>query len=896
MLLKLLSMKKFFRLVVTIILLSICAAVSTPSQADSQSAQAGNWPNPTVINDTTRNRSASAATVALAKDGKSLMPIVIAADASENIKSIAAELAQYLEKLCGAKFEITIGDGKSGIVLGTIQQFPNAALNKALQIFNDYDGKEAYVIRTRENKVLLLGATELGASHAAMRMLELLGCRWFFQAPEWTDVPLAKSTLSFNTDETDRPQIWSRNIWYAWGMSYFDADDPDPAAAYQSWNRHNLMAQSLGANTGHSWETIVLENKAEFDAHPEYFALVQQPDGTLKRQGPQLEVTNPAVQQMAIKHALDYFKAAPDADMVSIDPADGVGYSVSEESKKLGRPSNQAFYLANIVAKAVREKYPDKLVGLLAYNWHCEPPDFPLEPNVYVQLTTGFTTGMYSYEELLEMWPTKTQHMGYYDYFSTWLWDKDLIPGGRVAGVESYLEPAIKKYASHAATSVAAESGNNWGVNGLGYYIAAKLMWNPNADVDALENDFYQRAFGSAAPAMRRYYEHLSPDSKPMYGKSVVGRAYHDLDEATKQAQGDARVLARLNDLKLYLADNYLHQLIQDAPDKETKKQRTLDWIEHNYRIRNTYMTHWSAVINAGISEGVQAFGDTTWTRNGLDTEPWHNKKPYTQAEINAQFAAGMKYYPTIPDIEEKEFSKDLVPLYPDAVKSPDLAFNSQGAATWAFYNAKGEPLEVRVYHGFVYQTDAPGLYTLKDADGKIVSQGKVEPSHPPQELFDGWVVAKSHVLKLKVPKAGAYFFEFYDAGSGWQIGIKPDTYAVLALQRGQSCSGLSVGVPLIYVPKGTKKIDFYSNTGGEVCFYKPDMTLLGKFPSDGSYNSIPVPDGMDGQLWRAGNANGFALGQLYFFNIPNYLSMTPSAMLIPREVAEADGVFDAQN
>lgn len=50
------------------------------------------------------------------------------------------------------------------------------------------DGKEAFAIRTDENRVLLVGATDLAASHAVYRFLDELGCRWFFPdaTGDWT--------------------------------------------------------------------------------------------------------------------------------------------------------------------------------------------------------------------------------------------------------------------------------------------------------------------------------------------------------------------------------------------------------------------------------------------------------------------------------------------------------------------------------------------------------------------------------------------------------------------------------------------------------------------------------------------------------------------------------------
>ena len=41
----------------------------------------------------------------------------------------------------------------------------------------------------------LIGATDLGAAHAAFRFLESVGCRWFFPAREWEVVP-SRPTLT----------------------------------------------------------------------------------------------------------------------------------------------------------------------------------------------------------------------------------------------------------------------------------------------------------------------------------------------------------------------------------------------------------------------------------------------------------------------------------------------------------------------------------------------------------------------------------------------------------------------------------------------------------------------------------------------------------------------------
>src|SRR5688572_9097038 len=62
--------------------------------------------------------------VAVARGGKPLLPVVVAADATPRVKAAAADLAAYLGKMAGAKFEVATGDGKTGLAVGLPAHFP----------------------------------------------------------------------------------------------------------------------------------------------------------------------------------------------------------------------------------------------------------------------------------------------------------------------------------------------------------------------------------------------------------------------------------------------------------------------------------------------------------------------------------------------------------------------------------------------------------------------------------------------------------------------------------------------------------------------------------------------------------------------------------------------------
>lgn len=168
------------------------------------------------ITPVTRNSAVSKASLKLAAKGKALLPIIISPKASPATKSVATELAGYLTRISGAPFTVTNGDGLTGIVVGSLAEFPAPELAEPLAIFNTFDGREAYAIRTQAKRLLLISATDLGASHAVFRFLEELGVRWLFPAKEWEVVPNIPA-LQFSRDITDRPAILSRVIWFEAG-------------------------------------------------------------------------------------------------------------------------------------------------------------------------------------------------------------------------------------------------------------------------------------------------------------------------------------------------------------------------------------------------------------------------------------------------------------------------------------------------------------------------------------------------------------------------------------------------------------------------------------------------------------------------------------------------------
>jgi hypothetical protein len=104
-------------------------------------------------------------------------------------------------------------------------------------------------------------------------------------------------------------------------------------------------------------------------------------------------------------------------------------------------------------------------------------------------------------KELTERWAKKTTNLGWYDYIYGTPY---LVPRVYFRKMAEYYKYGYE----NGIRGMYAEAYPNWG-EGPKLFLAAKLLWNPNLDVNELLEDWYVLAVGAkAAPSLREYYEH----------------------------------------------------------------------------------------------------------------------------------------------------------------------------------------------------------------------------------------------------------------------------------------------------------------------------------------------------------------------------------------------------
>jgi hypothetical protein len=803
----------------------------------------------------------------LARNGRALHRVIVAADASDATKSTAAELADYLGRISGATFEVETGDGSRGIVVGRAASFPDLSLS--VEFGSGPFQREDYVLRSHAEGLYLLGATDTAVSHAAWDLLYRLGHRQFFPGETWEVVP-SNARLSIAVDCRESPSFRARRIWYNWGLRDYNQ------GPYRQWCRRNRAVKGFDLNSGHSYGSIIAANRKAFDEHPEYFALI---DGKREYRGGDTKfcISNTGLRKLVVEHAVRTFRNHPQADSVSMDPSDGGGWCQCDSCAAMGSVSNRVVTLANEVAQACNALgLGTKYVGIYAYNEHSAPPTVRVDPHVIPSATTAFIRGGYTFDQIIEGWQAQGATMGVYDYLSVVAWDWNLPRGGngsRPSRSARFLPDIHKK----GVRFYDAESGDCWGPCGLGYYVTSRILWDIEEaqQLDALIEDFLEKAFGSAKEPMRAFYHLITEDTSRRPPADLVGRMYRCLDEA-RRASDDAKVLARIDDLILYTRYVELYHSYANRTGSVD------DVARHANRMRKTMMVHtyglWCRLINQ---------------KAALDpSHPLKSDEPFSPQDISQILAEGMaSNVPVDPGFDSVEFTKTLVPAA-GRLNLPATPLGSfpthpqdrQRYFTWMPEGGGTLDLQITVQKQWVNRLPEIRLHSPLEVTGKAVA---TDASYRP----DG----KPYRVRLRTPHSGLHTVATVDGGDYTRI--QWPTEMPVTIESGIDTPDVTTHfrgawTMVFYVPRGTHVIGGWAsriaNWAPRISgtLVAPDGSVALDFATaeEGWFN-VPVPEGQDGKLWTFKNSQG----QRLLMTVPPYLARNGQELLLPREVVEAD-------
>ena len=856
--------------------------------------------------------------VRITAGGEALSRIVFPQESTEVLRPIAAELLEEIRKATGADLPLSgVSPLPSGpvIVLGTSRDFPKEAAAFGL----DRLGPEGIAVCSTDNRLWLLGNSPVAVRHAVNAFLETVGFRWFFPDPAWTVVPKCPD-LTVGIRLVAQPAFAFRRIWYGWGPR-----TPELRKDYDAWMKHNRQGGGFRVDCSHAWARYVPPRL--FAQHPDWFALVKG-----KRKPPQLCVSNPEMQRHFINGVLAALRKHSDRNMISVEANDGAGYCECRDCRAVGTISDQVFTLANSAARAVRRDFPGKWVGLYAYADHAEPPHFRLEPNVYVQVTTGFRYTKLSFDKQVQAFRDLGARLGVYDYFSVYPWDFDL-PGAAKAGRVHLLAEAIRKYRDLGLSTYTAESSCNWGPNGPGYWIAAHLMWDPDLDSHVLLHDFCRHAFGDAAAPMQRLYERWGRGER--FSPRTLKLALLDL-RAAFRAESAPDVRARLDRVAMYLhwlrlwldydqssRHNEWNRLVVAPPEEIVENAHRC--VVFARRIMDTGMIH------------VWPMLDTSWfaTRFGAlkrvdkfdfvkTTKAWKKERTDipTHTEMATVFNDDLQRFASLPVVEIAGL-KWTGPLEPIADCAPDRV------AAWG--DVQRSPLCVETGEFLFPGKIGEALrVTWRPFDKGHIVDNQWSLSRAGKQAAAGHVKApkgKPASTDVRLPAAGLYSLA---PGTGYWRAAEVDVGERPLVVRAQRANtpGRSKKTPLrlwlprfgqplyFFVPKGVRHFVIGIVSGGNPWTCLRLKTAAGSTVLDekvlagseisvvvdadrreygeisamanncvlpAAERSVTVPPGRDNQIWSLELSSLRCTVEL--FDVPPFLARHPAELLVPEDV-----------
>jgi len=326
---------------------------------------------------------------------------------------------------------------------------------------------------------------------------------------------------------------------------------------------------------GHTFQTWI-PNDLYFDAHPEYFALVNGERIPQQNDRGGLCLSNVEMQCEVAQNILHFATANPGIDAFDLWMNDTEDWCECEECRRFegeadyerypeflhfaGAPqkSRSYFTFVNNVARMVHAENPAILLSPLAYARSYEPPnELHTEPNVFVGFTNFLRTRNKclldpgdarnaAFVETIKRWQAHAGHLFIYEYFS--------YPLTYNAFTEyltniADLAAELRFYPTIGIRQCSSEGAGEGYWRPMVMYAYGRLLWNPELSYEAIMEDFCRYAYGEAADVMLEFWQ-IQEKREPFLTQRDKNLA---MVRQAKTLTGDAQVLARLAHLEALL-------------------------------------------------------------------------------------------------------------------------------------------------------------------------------------------------------------------------------------------------------------------------------------------------------------------------------------------------------
>lgn len=436
-------------------------------------------------------------------NGGTAYKIIVAANNIESFKA-AKSLSTYINKMSGVNIPVSNDNAQphqKEILIGNNSHIEALHLNIDPHQFK----RGECIIRTFGNTILLTGKRDSDIANCVYYFMEkYLGCKAF--SSDVIIVPKTRAIELASVNENYSPPFNYRDLYYN------DAYDSD----YTKLNRiDHFDAGGQNRKWGEIWSSsfmYVIPVNTYFKSHPEYFALNEKGE----RIPDQLDLTNENLFNEYVKNFRELMKRFPNSKIWSVAANDAVqpNYchcaNCEAINKKEGTPMGTLLNFVNKIAA----QFPDKIIATQAYRFYEEPPKTirpvsnvlivecgSIELNHATPYQTATDVATQTYRRRLQAWTSVTPNIRVWDYVTDFPYLMCPFPNFQV------LQKNLQYYANLGIKNIFMQGDINKGGEfaELRAYVLAKLLWNPNINVNAAMNDFLNSYYGNAAPFMRRY-------------------------------------------------------------------------------------------------------------------------------------------------------------------------------------------------------------------------------------------------------------------------------------------------------------------------------------------------------------------------------------------------------
>ncbi len=455
-------------------------------------------------------------------NGRSEYKIVVSSNPVGSDLKAASELQKYIERISGALLPIVDDNspaGTSEIIIGKNNRIKDADISIDFEELGD----DGFVIKTAGDKLYIAGGKEKGTLYGVYTFLEdYLGCRNYSE--NVTVVPKNKDITIRKIDDKQIPCFTFREMHFY---------GPRQSELYLNWHKLDLKeGKNEWGMFVHTFDDLVPPEKY-FKTHPEYFSYLniqRIPDG-------QLCLSNPDLFDIVVEGLKERMKEKPEALYWSVSQNDTYKACECDECKKLykkyGGYSGAYVWFVNRVAK----EFPDKVISTLAYQFTRKAPEnikpdnnvnimfCSIECNRSKPLATDPASA--SFRRDAENWCKLTDNIFMWDYIVQFRSLVSPFPNLRVLqpNLQYFRDLGMKMMFQQGSGGLKSEFYE------LRQYLDAKLLWNPDANVDSIINDFVNGYYGPAGKYIKQYIDTMH-NALEKSGKNlnIYGYPYDAID------------------------------------------------------------------------------------------------------------------------------------------------------------------------------------------------------------------------------------------------------------------------------------------------------------------------------------------------------------------------------